>query len=662
MARASNVLIEAESFTELGGWVVDQQFMDQMGSPFLLAHGLGRPVSDAIERVRDGRLTGKWKLWVRTRDWVSPRGPGSFVVQIFKNDGDLPEKILETKILGVGNGEWHWEDCGSVVIPQGDLEVRLHDLTGFEGRCDALMFVPADADAKPEAEWDDWAWRRKLLGLPDEIMEKEFDFVVVGGGYAGLCAAVAAARSGIKTAIVQDRPVFGGNASSEVRVGPIGRLGLPPFPRNSDLAYELVELTRGNGETSGGVRPPPDDARVAKWLAEEDNLTCLISCRGTEVEKVGSTIRSVVVRDVRHGDETRLVAKLFCDATGDGWLARAAGAEVRVVPESREETGETLAPRRVAKSNGGYGATNYWLTRWADGETTFPACPWAILIEEDFADVGGGKSTVRGDYPYAAGWNWESGINIDNVASGEAIRDYNFRAAYGMWDYLKNKSSDRARYAKAEMSWMAYVLGKRAAGRIVGDYVLCEQDLAQHRLYPDGVVTTTWYLDMHFPHPRNSRHFPGSEFRSLAYDDPNFEQEKTADMAGCYTPIKPYPIPYRCFYAKDITNLFMAGKDISCTHVAMASVRVENTVAQMGQVVGLAAALCVMNAWTPRKLGESHFKVLARRLRNPWPQTRLCRLGQGRRTVGNEIHYRMRRLYHRFKRLVGRPYLEELCA
>lgn len=653
-AAGTPILFEAEHFAQKGGWVVDQQFMDQMGSPYVMAHGLGRPVADAVERVEDGRLAGAYRMWVRTRDWVSPQGPGRFTVEIWRQEGTADmRKIFETKPLGVGKGSWHWEDCGNVKIPEGRLEVHLHDLTGFEGRCDAILFAPVEEKSRPNPAWDSWAYRKGLLGLPEHPKKYDFELVVVGGGYAGMCAAVAASRLGVKTALVQDRPVFGGNASSEVRVGPIGKLGLPPFPRNSDLSYELECLSKGSKNTSGGVRPPPDDAAFERWIRAEMNLTAFVFTRAVDVETAvnpDTRIKSVLVRDVLSGEESVLSARLFCDATGDGWLARAAGAEVRVEPETQEETGESLAPRKGAKPNGGYGATNYWLTRWTEAETGFPSCPWALAITDESAAMSEARSGVQGDYPFAAGWNWESGFHLDNMTQGEQIRDHNFRAAYGMWDYLKNKSPDRAKYAKAELSWLAYVLGKRAAGRIIGDYVLCEQDLTQHRVYEDGVVTTTWYLDMHFPHPRNSRHFPGEEFRSFAYDDPNYEREKAPGTVGQYTPIRPYPIPFRCFYSKDVLNLFMAGKDISCTYVAMASVRVEHTTGQMGTMVGRAASLCIKNGWTPRQLGSEHFDLLKTLLADPGPESDLARQGrlmvQNRIGLKNELLYWARYVYH----------------
>lgn len=649
--EATPVLLEAESFREKGGWVVDQQFMDQMGSPYLMAHGCGRPVADAVTTVAltGGAATGEvYRIWVRTRDWVAPYGPGRFQLQF----GGASGKIFWTsKELGVGDPVWNWIECGTVAIPQTDIEVRLHDLTGFDGRCDAVMLVPLRDDVTPEDAWNTFEWRRKLLDVPREVETRQYDFVVVGGGYAGMCAAVAAARRGVKTALVQDRPVFGGNASSEVRVGPIGKMGLEPFPRNSDHAYELWELTKGDGsKMSAGVRPKPDDARIAAWIAAETNLGAYVFTRCVGVECAeGKSIRAVIVRHVETGRETRLEAKHFADCTGDGWLAVAAGARYREEPETFEQTGEMFARRSDGRQTGRYGSTNFWLTRWTKTRELFPDCPWALRIESEDEAMIENNTALAGNYPYASAWNWESGLDKDAVRDGEWIRDYNFRAAYGMWDYLKNRSPDKERYACAEISWMGYVLGKRAARRIEGDYILTEQDLVNHKVYSDGVVTTTWYLDMHFPDPRNAARFPEGAFRTTAYDVPGVHDVVT-NMVGRQTWIKPYPIPFRCFYSTNVPNLWMAGKDISCTYVGMASVRVENTTAQMGTMVGRAVSLCVQNGWTPRQLGGDHFDELRELLANPGPETDLARRGrlldQNRIGIRNEMLYWIRKVYH----------------
>lgn len=596
---AGPVLVEAESFAQKGGWVVDQQFMDQMGSPFLLAHGLGRPVADAETTVKIP--AGSYRLWVRTRDWVAPYGPGRFEV--------LVDGVKAGTFGRYATGEWRWYPGGAVET-KGAVKLTLHDVTGFEGRVDALFFAPADSACVPPESLD-FGWRRQALGLPERAPDAgAFDFVVVGGGYAGMCAAVEAARAGLRVAILQDRPVFGGNGSNEVRVGPVGGLGLPPFPKIAKLMQEINGLSRGDGRTSGGVRPPVNDGAVDRFMRAEKNLSCYVSTRGVAAEKDATgKLVAVIGRHIETAKELRFPARYFCDATGDAWLGVAAGAEVRTRPEPKEETKETLAAG-ADETPGGYGSSNFWMTDWTKEPTSFPSCPWAHQVTAESVDVTVPRWPVLTDRPYVAGWNWESGFGRDAVADGEWIRDNNFRAAYGTWDYYKNKATNRAAYARAEMTWMGFIAGKRAARRIVGDYVLCEQDLTEHRVYPDGVVPTTWYLDMHFPHPYNARHFPGETYRSCAYDDPRWK-EFAVRNGGRMISIRPYPIPFRCLYSKTIPNLFMAGKDISVTHVAMASIRVENTTGQMGAVVGRAAALCVSQGLSPRQLAGEKFPVLA---------------------------------------------------
>lgn len=677
------ILLSTSDFIEKGGWFVDAQFMDQMGSPYLLAHGLGRPVEDAVGRValpvsatRDASGTvGTWRVWVRTRDWVSPQGPGRFVVKIGE---------WTSKELGVGRGDWHWEDCGVVDLRsvagsvgsvrgvrsvrgvggvrggEWEIEIRLHDLTGFDARCAAIALTAPDEDINNllhtlnPSHFSNPS-NPSNLSHPSNL---SYDFAVVGGGYAGMCAAVAAARRGVKTILIQDRPVLGGNASSEVRVGPIGQLGLGPFPGLSGLPYELMVVTKGKGTTSGGLRPIPDNRKINEWVGKEKNLTVLLStrcvgvrcegferCEGCEkCEGCERWVGEVEVFDVESGERKWIRAKMFADCTGDARLAELAGAVIRTEPEK----GESI--------EGGYGSTNFWTTRWTEEETTFPACPWALKITEENWQVNRPKFFVEGDYPYAAGWNWESGFDKDAVRDGEWIRDHNLRAAFGMWDYLKNRAPDKDRYAKAEMDWLGVVLGKRAARRIEGDYVLTEQDLVEHRVYSDGVVPTTWFLDLHFPHPMNAMHFPEGAFRSMAFDDPKYA-ELCPNRKGRQVRIAPYPIPYRCFYSKNIGNLFMAGKDISCSHVAMSSVRVENTTAMMGALVGESAALCLHRGWSPRELGERHFDALSDRLihiRLSKLAKRGRRIAQARTSLKGEIKYWLRPAWRMIKRSIGR--------
>ena len=605
-----SILVEAENFTQPGGWVVDQQFMDVMGSPFLLAHGLGHPVANATTTVTCA-TTGTYRVWVRTRDWVAPHGPGQFRLHV---NGQL----LAT-VFGVdGDGSWQWHDGGIIDITQPDITLTLEDLTGFDGRCDAILLVKdAPVDFTPPNAGDELReFRRALLGLPATPPDAgAFDFVVAGGGYAGICAAIAAARLGLTVALIHDRPVLGGNASSEIRVTPIGGSDSGPYPRNADILRELQQTPRGM-DGSGGIRACPDDDYVQGIVAREPNINLFLEMHVDAVEKTGDRIIAVRARLIRTARELRFPAPLFADCTGDAQLGFLAGADWRLGREGRDETGEPLAPKTGDLQQ--MGVSNFWLADYTGAPTTFPACPWALPIDcREALEITTPQWPPQfGEYAYAAGWNWETGFTMDQLHDAEAVRDHNFRAIYGAWDFLKNRSEDREQYATAALSWVGYIMGKRESRRLLGDLILDQHDIMAPHLYPDGCVTATWYFDLHFPHPQNERFFPGKAFRSLAYDDPHFEQLR-GEIEGQYTEHAPYPIPYRCFYSRNITNLFMAGRNISVTHVALAPVRTMNTTAMMGTVVGRAAALCHVYHTEPRELYTTHLEAFEALLTEP---------------------------------------------
>ena len=599
----AGVLVEAEGFVHRGGWVVDQQFMDQMGSPYLLAHGLGTPVEDAATTVDLEK--GAYRVWVRTRDWCRPMaeiGPGKFRVTL--NDEDLG-------VFGTGgSGEWEWVKGPQVTVGKSPASIRLKDLTGFEGRIDALFF--AVGDERPPTIW---AERKRLLklGAPTEV---EADLVVVGGGLAGVCAAVTAAREGLSTVLVQDRPVFGGNASSEIRVRVLGGIAQPPFPHNGDVLKEVLSFADKTQRWAWGDNWKFDDVRLGEWLAAQKGLRLFPSTRVMSAEKnARGEIAAVVGRNVFTGAETRFAAKLFVDSTGDGAVAVAAGAEWRWQPETQAQTGESLAPDG-RRQGGDYGSSLYWFAQDVKENRPFPRCPWALSVDKPTDALLGANEEK---WLPSGGWNWETGFWEDNVTDGEKIRDRLFRGIYGTWDFTKNKRPDKDRFAKSEIYWMGYVLGKRAARRVIGDHILTEQDLVNGVAYPDGVVTTDWYIDLHFPQPTVEKKFGKDVFRSTAYDARRKEDMvDTNRFVGGKVDIKPYAIPFRCLYSKTVPNLLLAGKDISATHVAMGSHRVMNTGAAMGTVVARAAAICVEDGVLPRALASgAGLEKLKARLATP---------------------------------------------
>jgi hypothetical protein len=239
------VLLEAEGFSQPGGWVVDQQSMDVMGSAFLLAHGMGEPVADAVTTLAFPK-PGKYRLWVRTRDWAAPwKTADTHPDMRAEGTPGIFQVLVNGKAVAVTFGNegvaWHWQDGGVVEVAGETAQIALHDLTGFAGRCDALLFSPESGTNPPPNDLATLApLRRTLLGLRENPEEAgEFDFVVIGGGAAGCCAAVSAARLGCRVAFIHDRPVLGGNNSTEVRVGLSGLIHQMPFPRLGNLLEEL---------------------------------------------------------------------------------------------------------------------------------------------------------------------------------------------------------------------------------------------------------------------------------------------------------------------------------------------------------------------------------------------------------------------------------------
>jgi len=403
------------------------------------------------------------------------------------------------------------------------------------------------------------------------------DLVVVGGGMAGTCAAISAARLGLSVALVHDRPVLGGNNSSEVRVHLNGRINLPPYPRIGDVVAELDPGNQGNAQAAGFY----NDEKKLRIVKVERNLRLFLNMHAHAVEKDADRIVAVIARDIRTGKDLRFRASLFADCTGDGTIGFLAGADWRMGRESWQETGETLAPQEPDKMT--MGSSVQWYTVETLKPTAFPECPWALQFTQASCE-----RATRGD------WNWETGLNRDQIVDFESIRDHGFRAVYGNWSFLKNHSADKASYANRQLSWVAYIAGKRESRRLLGDVILCQQDVQEQKAYPDAFVTTTWSIDLHYPDPKNTEHFPGEEFKTI-----------------CKTPaIQPYPIPYRCLYSRNVENLFMAGRDISVTHVALGTIRVMRTGGMMGEVVGMAASICKERNTTPRGVYAEHLPEL----------------------------------------------------
>lgn len=568
VGAATGVLIEAESLESAGGWQLDTQFIREMGSPYLLAHGLGNPVADATGSI-ELPATGVYHVYVRTKDWVArwdaPGSPGRFELLI----NGVP---LQTT-FGSEGAQWHWQDGGTVEVKDKTIEIALHDLTGFDGRCDAIYFTQS-SEPPPNADVILPAWRRELLNIDEEVETKGgYDLVVIGGGYSGLGASLAAARAGCRVALIQDRGVLGGNGSSEVRVWAQGEIRRGKYPRIGEIVEEISDRAK----KSPGTYEEFEDAKKEAIVRAEPNIDLFLNHHAYQVEMDGNEIKSVEAFDTKTSRRLKLEAPLFADCTGHATIGFLAGADFDMTPDGR------------------MGMSNMWAWDELDEEVSFPETPWALDLEME-------------DFPYPrdhhAQWFWESGFDKDAVGDAEAIRDWNLRAAFGAFNAMKNRGG-ADKHKNATMTWLAYIGGPRESRRLLGDIILSHDDIIQKKEFADGTVPSTWAVDLHYPKKQYAEKFPDNPFISVAVFGSGIDRS-----VG-------FPIPYRCFYSRNIPNLFMAGRCISVTHEALGTTRVMKTCGMMGEVVGKAASLCRLHQCLPRDVYYNYWGELDAMLQLP---------------------------------------------
>lgn len=568
----SKLLVEAENFERKGGWVVDQQFMDLMGSPYLMAHGMGVPVEDASTTISFPE-SGTYYVYVRTYNWTSPwyggKGPGKFTLKI--GNKKLPI------VLGDEGNQWMWQPAGKISVKAGNSNLTLKDLTGFNGRCDAIYFTTEKEQLPPNETVQLTDFRKKMLNIPAELELYSYDVIVIGGGIAGMCAAAAASRLGCKVALINDRPVLGGNNSSEVRVHLGGNIGVGPNSGLGRMIREFGHSKEGNAKPAANY----EDEKKELFIANEKNITLYANYRAISVKTDGNRIESVIIKHIENGKEVELKAPLFSDCTGDGTIGYLAGADYNMGRESRTEYGEELAPIQPDKMT--MGSSVQWYSADKGKPTRFPIFSYGLQFNEKNCE-----KVTMGE------WKWETGMNFNQIDDFERIRDYGLMVIYSNWSFLKNKLKDNKKYKNRALDRVAYIAGKRESRRLLGDYILKQDDIDKNVYHEDASFVTTWSIDLHFPDSLNASHFPDAPFKA----------------ATKHIHIYPYAVPYRCLYSRNIENLFMAGRNISVTHVALGTVRVMRTTGMMGEVVGMAASLCKKYNTTPRGVYQKHLPEL----------------------------------------------------
>ncbi len=394
------------------------------------------------------------------------------------------------------------------------------------------------------------------------------DLCVVGGGLAGVCSAIAAAREGLRVTLIQDRPVLGGNASSEVRLWVLGATAHMRSPNRWAREPGVIdELLVENMWRNREGNPLIFDTILLEWAQREANLTTLLNTSMFDVDKHDAgRIRSVRAWCSQNQTMHRIAAPLFVDASGDGVLGFQAGAAFRLGAESQEEFGERFAPDRAYGEL--LGQSMYFYSKDAGQPVRYVPPAFALR------DIEGTIPRYRDFKANEDGcrlWWIEYGGRLDPVHDTERIKWELWRVVYGVWDYIKNSGRfPREEVDNLTLEWVGTVPGKREARRFEGDYILNQHDVIERRPHADTVAFGGWALDLH---PADGVY---SEFENCTH----------WRMPGIY------PIPYRCLYSRNVRNLFLAGRCISASHVAFGSTRVMGTLALCGQAVGVAAAVC----------------------------------------------------------------------
>ena len=401
----------------------------------------------------------------------------------------------------------------------------------------------------------------------------DVDFCVVGGGLAGLCAAVAAARHGVKTALVQERPMLGGNASSEIRMWVCGASNHGENMLETGL---IEELMLENLYRNPDKNYPVWDGIMYELARNEENLSLLLNCTVNNLEMDGRRIASVTGWQMTTEQFHTIRARLFADCSGDSVLAPLSGADFVIGREAREMFGETFGPEKNDKKT--MGMSCMLQARQEDRPSRFIPPKWAYkYTAEDLPhripDMGS---------PTENFWYLEIGGDGDPIGDTEKNRDELLRIAYGLWDYVKNAPENAEKHANWRLDWVGILPGKRESRRYLGDVIMNQHDVESGGHFDDLVAYGGWPMDDHDP-----RGF-------YSGDHPNVNHP-----APC-----PYGIPYRSLYSRNIENLFCAGRNISVSHCALSSTRVMGTCAILGQAVGTAAYLAARDGLTPRGVYE----------------------------------------------------------
>lgn len=577
----NTIWLDAADFSSNGGWKTESQFVRSVGQSYLIALDKpGVPVENACASFKI-QESGTYRVFVRTKNWKFPEAPGQFTISVDKQE--LPN------ILGkMPTHKWYWEIAGDIELDLGEHTLEAIDKTGWLSRF-ASVVITNDMDFTPTPEIDRMLRQRaQIKGMSMTEEELHFDYVVVGAGPAGVPAAIQAARNGLKTALISGRPTIGGNASDEGTIGLDGAASRNRGAWEGGIANEIRNLHIVKGLSWQGA--------MEELCEREKNLTVFTKelCIDALSENGHIIYATTVNTDTLK--RTRFYASFFCDCSGDGWLGYYAGAAHRVGREARWEFGEEFAPEApdtlsmsgcLCDNQKNMPHMRIFTAKQTHRKIPFTAPDWAIKLPE-------GEALHR-EVPAlnCAAWWLENSNDHDDLWDDEFARDEMVRLGLGYFHWLKNSAPLKPEFAEKidyyELCGIALHNSKRENRRLIGDYIFNQNDCTKDRHYPDTISYCGWSIDVH--HPKGI--YSGKEGA--------FHSNMTIPCCE---------LPYRIVYSKNIDNLFMAGRCCSVSHIGLGTVRVESTLATLGQTTGAAAALCKKYDTTPRGIYENHIKEL----------------------------------------------------
>lgn len=423
----------------------------------------------------------------------------------------------------------------------------------------------------------------------------EYDIVVVGGGMSGVCAAISAARHGAKTALLQDRPMLGGNASSEIRMHICGASENQKKPELEEGGI-LHEILLKNKSRNDFFNYHIWDMTLYEAVKSQSGLTLYLNTSMTDCEAVNGKIKNICCYQLTTEIKFTFYAKIFIDCTGIGTLAMKSGADYVIGSESKSEydepdaldvhtldrMGNTLLLKAVDRGFPVKFTPPSFARKFTESELRYRPHSSGFTVEAgDSSDYSRMTSFSTSSVDYGYWWIELTGNTDDFFSEYESIRDELMSCVWGVWDHIKNGGDHGA--DNYDLEWVGILPGMREGRRILGDYVLCENDILSNRKFFDGVAYGGWAIDVHTP-------------RGL------YDFDKAPSTVKCFD--GSYDIPYRCFYSRNIKNLMIAGKIISATKLGIASARVMGTCAVGGQAVGTAAAMCIEKNILPRELTQ----------------------------------------------------------